>query len=695
MKAVFNRSLRSTLMSSLAGFAAASGLSAFAQTPVTVVEYYNKEIASYFITARADEIALLDANPNLFTRTGKTFGTFAAAAAPSGYAPVCRYQFLVPPSQFSSHFYGLPGDCTYIADTIRQLNLTNFIYEGLDFATLSPSANGTCPASAPVPIYRSFRKLSPVDVSNHRYSVNASEYAEMTRRGWAQENVVFCATTATAEPSRPVLAASASLKNSCAAPRVGTSPVTGQVYPDRQGTAIDEKSFLRSFTDETYLWYREVNANAPTGAETVAAYFPTLKTMAKTNSFTPTGARRDKDEFHFTQPTESAEATQAGIELSYGIDWSAVRSTPPRNWVAAVITPGSPAALAGVKRGDKLLKIAGIDFVSGNNTNGLNTALFPSTAGQSTSFEFAPADGSATRVTNMTAREISIVAVPSTSVINTPTGKVGYLALTTFNTFTAEDNLVNAFSGLASQGLTDLVLDLRYNGGGYVYISSQLAYMIAGPARTDGKSYSLRRVNDKTTVPTPFPFFASTLGYGGLAPNLPLPSLNLPRVYVLTSKNSCSASESFINGLKGIDVEVVMLGDTTCGKPYGFSREDNCGTSYFSIQTSSANAKGEGDYINGFAPRCSVSDDLTQELGSPQEKQLAAALQFRSTGSCPAARNVANKNAVIADDTPESGGLKNQRGASFRVAIDNVPSTVKVTGSRSIEPVAPNQVNLQ
>jgi carboxyl-terminal processing protease len=686
---------KSALGGCIATLSVLSSGSIFAQTPVTVVEYYNKTVASYFITARVDEIALLDANPALYARTGMTFGTFSATSAPSGYLPVCRYQTLIPPSGYSTHFYGLPTDCTYIAETVARLNLQNYRNEGLDFATLSPDTSGACPANSPIPVYRSFRKLSPVDTSNHRYSVSQTAYNEMKQRGWAAEGAVFCATSATPATARPLFAAASTLKNRCAAPRVGTSPITGQVYPDAVGTVIDEKSFLRSFTDQTYLWYREVDAPVPSGAESVATYFAALKTESFTNSFTPTGANRKKDEFHFTQATEAAEQTQAGLELSYGIDWSAVKSTPPRNWIAAVIAPGSPADLAGVKRGDKLLKIAGVDFVSGSNVTAINAALLPRVAGQAVNFEFAPANGGPTRAVTMTGLEQPIVAVPKTSVVSTPTGKVGYLALTTFNTFTAEDNLVNAFSGLAGQGLSDLVLDLRYNSGGYVYISSQLAYMIAGPARTSSKAYSLRRVNDKTQVPTPFPFFSTTFGYGGLAADLPLPTLNLPRVYVLTSKGSCSASESFINGLKGIDVEVIMLGDTTCGKPYGFSREDNCGTSYFSIQTSSANAKGEGDYINGFAPRCSVSDDLTQDLGSPQEKQFAAALQFRSTGSCPSASGVANKRSTNTEDTPESGGLRNPRAGSFQIALDSVPANAKVIGSRAIEPVFPEQVNLR
>jgi len=98
-----------------------------------------------------------------------------------------------------------------------------------------------------------------------------------------------------------------------------------------------------------------------------------------------------------------------------------------------------------------------------------------------------------------------------------------------------------------------------------------------------------------------------------------------------------------MNGLAGIDVDVIQIGDTTCGKPYGFYPEDNCGTTYFSIQFRGVNNKNFGDYADGFVPGgtgifphgCAVADDFTHPLGDPAEARLAAALLYRSTGACP------------------------------------------------------------
>jgi len=91
-----------------------------------------------------------------------------------------------------------------------------------------------------------------------------------------------------------------------------------------------------------------------------------------------------------------------------------------------------------------------------------------------------------------------------------------------------------------------------------------------------------------------------------------------------------------INGLRGVDVKVDLVGGTTCGKPYGFTPVDNCGTTYFSIQFQSVNAKGFGDYADGFAPTCTVADDMTHALGDPAEGMLAAALSYRANNACPA-----------------------------------------------------------
>ena len=660
----------------------ASVTTASAQAPVTVVEYYNKTIAAYFLTGRATEQATLDALSQ-FQRTGVTFGASAAAGAAAPLDKVCRYRINVPGSTFSSHFYGLTADCAIVASA----NLPYFFSEDVDFAVETPTS-GACPASSPVAIYRTLRALTPVDVPNHRYTVSASAYQEMLTRGWIGEGAVFCARSATAETPRPSFVASTAVRDKCEIPRVGASQFTRRAFPDTQGTLADEKSWLRSWSDETYLWYREIPALNPGDFATTSQWFAALKTPA----FALAGAAKDR--FHFDESTAEYEAGNAGVSYGYGIKWSAVRSSPPRQWIAAVVTPGSPGALAGVQRGDSIFSIDGAIFQTTSNVTLLNAGISPSTLGERHSFVLTPANGGAQKTVLLISSAVEIRPVPVSGIVNTASGKVGYIAFTTFNTYTAEKAIADAFSGLAaSGGITDLVLDLRYNGGGYLFIAAETAFMIAGNARTSGKNFEVTKSNDKKPFgPDDAEAFynVGSGSTGGVAAGQALPSLNLRRVFVLTSSGSCSASEALINGLRGIDVEVILIGGQTCGKPYGFFATGNCGTTNFSIQFTGVNNKGEGDYIDGFAPTCAASDDLSKPLGDPTERQLAAALSYRNTGACApsALSDVAAKRLAVNSAIDDSQAVRSADRPSDNLKL-MLPADAPRGGAKTIEPRAP------
>lgn len=190
--------------------------------------------------------------------------------------------------------------------------------------------------------------------------------------------------------------------------------------------------------------------------------------------------------------------------------------------------------------------------------------------------------------------------------------------------------------------VTDLVLDMRYNGGGFVYSAAQVSYMIAG-VESLGKRFYQQQSNGKLEVQGEWEFLSEGIRDNYLGKTLP--NLGLPRVYVLTTSGTCSASELVINGLRGIGVDVVMIGGTTCGKPYGYIPEPNCGTTYYTIQFTGVNAKGYGEYSGGFIPSaidngqdaiagCQVNDDFTNDLGDPSEALLKTALLYREIGAC-------------------------------------------------------------
>jgi len=442
----------------------------------------------------------------------------------------------------------------------------------------------------------------------------------------------------------------------CAAPRSGTDPATNLPYPDIQGTITDENNFLRSYSDDTYLWYSEIVDRDPGLFNDPLDYFDQLKTTA----ITPSGA--DKDKFHFTFDSEEwFQLSQSGAAAGYGAEFVLLSSVPPREVVVAFTEPNSPATdpLVNLARGATLLTIDGVD-IDDNTQAGidtLNNGLFPAGANETHTFDVFDLGALNPRTVTMTSAIITQDPVQNVSVINTLTGNVGYLVFNAHRA-PAEAELIAAVNQL--QGVSDLVLDLRYNGGGFLAMASQLAYMIAGPTATAGQTFENLQFNDKhpSTDPvtgqplSPTPFYTQTLGFSVTAGQA-LPTLNLGSVYVLTGPNTCSASEAIINGLRGVNVNVFQIGSTTCGKPYGFYATDNCGTSYFTIQFRGVNAMNFGDYTDGFSPAntqanvgtvvpgCSVGDDFTAQLGDTAEGRLAAALAYRDTQSCPAASGLA------------------------------------------------------
>jgi len=432
----------------------------------------------------------------------------------------------------------------------------------------------------------------------------------------------------------------------CATPRAGTL--------DRQGTRTDENNWLRSWTNELYLWYGEVTDRDPSLYAT-DQYFD----LMKTNAITASGAPKDK--FHFTYTTEEWQAlSQGGTEAGYGAEFAILAGTPPRRIVVAYTDPNTPAS-AQLTRGDEILQVDGVDAVNGNTqalVATLNAGLFPDATGQSHSF-LVRSTANVQRTVTMVSQTITHAPVPIYTTFTTASGPVGYIQ---FNDHiaTAETPMMNAVTALKNANVTDLILDIRYNGGGYLDLASEVAYMIANTTLTSGRTFEKIVFNDKNPsrdpvtgeLLTPTPFWTKTQGFIGGAPaNQTLPTLNLNRVYIITGPGTCSASESIINSLRGVNVDVYVIGSTTCGKPYGFYPTDNCGTTYFAIQFRGENAANFGDYTDGFSPAnqaankgtsvagCSVADDFTHAMGDASEARIAAALAFRASNNqtCPVA----------------------------------------------------------
>jgi C-terminal processing protease CtpA/Prc len=269
--------------------------------------------------------------------------------------------------------------------------------------------------------------------------------------------------------------ASTTFDNLCVNPRAGTA--------DRSGTRTDENNWLRSWTNELYLWYGEVTDRNPALYSSSLDYFDVLKTQATTAS----GA--DKDKFHFTYDTDDWQAlSTGGTEAGYGAEFF-IQNGPaptyiPRRIVVAFTDPNTPAA-AQLQRGDEILQVDGADAVNGNTqalVNTLNNGLFPGATGQTHTFQVRSAAG-ATRTVSITSATITHTPVPIATTFASASGPVGYIQ---FNDHiaTAETPLINAINTVKNASATDLILDIRYNGGGYLDLASELAYMLGNTTLT-------------------------------------------------------------------------------------------------------------------------------------------------------------------------------------------------------------------
>ena len=474
-----------------------------------------------------------------------------------------------------------------------------------------------------------------------------------------------------------VYPAASTFKDRCQVVRTGVD-LEGRSFPDQPGSTLIEKFWLRSWTHDTYLWNNEVTDRNPADFASRTDYFAVLRTFART----PSG--KEKDDFHFSEPTSDFIARRnAAPSATYGASLIVLSSTPPRDLRVRYTEPGSPAAVVtsgqpAFERGTRILRVNGIDLVNANSQsdiNQLNADLFPSRPGITATFEVRDPDDTVRTVT-LTSVSLSAKPVNRTAVIPTSSGNVGYILFNTFSPFVSEREIVDAVTAMDAANVQDLVLDLRYNGGGLLAVASQLSYMIAGPARTGSRDFERLRFNSAAgnrnpvtgEFNAPIPFYSTGLGF--TVPNsTQLPRLDLPRVFVLTTASTCSASEAVINGLRGIGVDVIQIGTTTCGKPYGFYPQDNCGETYYTVQFQGVNDLGFGDYADGFipanstapfgvrSPGCVVTDDLSRELGDPSEGLLSAALTYRSSLACPPLSAASSVSEAPAGAASQKGGL--------------------------------------
>jgi carboxyl-terminal processing protease len=228
-----------------------------------------------------------------------------------------------------------------------------------------------------------------------------------------------------------------------------------------------------------------------------------------------------------------------------------------------------------------------------------------------------------------------VITQPSvglTSVIDVGGRKVGYVLFESFID-TSNALLDQAFATFVSQGVTELVIDERYNGGGEVSVAQHLASLIAGNGFS-GRNLGTLTFNDKHQNQNQSYSFQTVAN-----------ALNLTQVFFITTQATASASEFTINSLVPY-VHVVTVGSATFGKPVGENGFNVCTNVLYPITFKITNAAGHGDYFSGLPATCAAADDRTHALGDPAETSLATALGYVRHGTCGATAQAEAENAA-------------------------------------------------
>lgn len=344
---------------------------------------------------------------------------------------------------------------------------------------------------------------------------------------------------------------------------------------------------------------------------------------------------QDKTSYLVKDGSAFLRSLSSGESTSYGLS---VKFVTPDDLRIAIVETGSPAAAAGLKRGMKILRVNNGTIRAFEGVAAFGAANFPTLA-----LEVSDASGTVS-TKNLLPATFNRQTVLKNFVTTVAGKKVGYLLFTSF-TASAVGELEEVFTKFKAENVTELVLDLRYNGGGSVATCQRLASLLA--TQLSG-TVLLRQAHGGR--------------YAVLNSDLAIESkpngLELKRLFVIMTGSTASASEVIINGLKP-HIEVITIGSRSFGKNTGSYALQHEKSDYVValVNFLSQNSLGDANYGDGFVPTRYEEDDVTQDFGTPQEKCYAAAISYITRGSFPtltakrrAEITASENNRLIRDD---------------------------------------------
>jgi len=364
-----------------------------------------------------------------------------------------------------------------------------------------------------------------------------------------------------------------------------------------------QNNFVLSTMENIYLWNTEIPDVDPLAYESPDALLEAVR-------FLPI------DRFSFLTTIASENALFGNSQFA-GFGFRSQSKDSER--IVSEVFEGSPAAQGGLVRGAAVTSIDGRPIAEVLANEGFSAALGPPEVGVTRTLGLRLPDGAVTETT-ITKDVVTIGPVSGVSVLDVNGVPTGYMNFRTF-TEPAASALSEAADLLLAGSVSQLVLDLRYNGGGLLSIAEYLAGLLGGQI-TAGQVFVTNQFNDNNDFRNDSRDF----------PN-PVNALNLGRIVFITTGATASASEIVINGLEPF-VEVAIVGSTTFGKPVGQLGFAFCERVLRPASFQTVNADGEGEFFAGIAPDCEAEDDLSKPLGDPREASMAEALHLLETGTC-------------------------------------------------------------
>lgn len=387
------------------------------------------------------------------------------------------------------------------------------------------------------------------------------------------------------------------------------------------------QNFAGSVLNEWYLFPETLPSSLnPAAYSTVQDYIDALTATAR-------GQGRDRFFTYVTSIQEENAFFSSGATAGFG-----VRLSYQGNRVlVAEAFEGAPALAAGIDRGTEILAIGTnssnlalvSDILSAQGSAGVSNALGPNTVGTSRVLRISDASG--TRNVTVAKADFSISPLSSrygVKIIDNGGQRVGYINMRTFIS-SADDQLRSAFADFRAQGITNFVIDFRYNRGGLVNTAELMGDLLGGN-RFSSDILSVTR------------FRASKASNNETRRFAPQPqSVSPVKIAFIGTNATASASELVMNTfVPYLGANAALIGSNTFGKPVGQIGLDltACDDRIRVLAFANENSNGQGDYFSGLAgtmrSTCAAADDITRPLGDPQEASLRTALDFVAGRSC-------------------------------------------------------------